>query len=289
MSQHLLLVDDSEAVLAYEKAALAGLYTLSTATTGAEALRKVRELAPDAVLLDLSMPGMDGDEVLARMQEEPELARIPVIVVSSEKERAAACLQAGAVAFLPKPVKAEDLRVIVARTLEARRLTDRAGTFAVLPVGVGAVEVGIPLDCVRSVVLHPATRPFSSGISYLDRFIDFHGRPIGVLDLARPLRAVHEQHLTERKLVVVENEGVMIALSVDRVRDPEEVAPSQIAWRSSLAGNDARLLSRALSAVARTARGTLPIITPGALFSRAVLRALPQVVARAADLGAEQT
>ena len=87
---HLLLVDDSEAVLAFEKAALAGHYQVSTAVDGRDALLKVAQLKPAAVLLDLSMPGMDGDEVLARMRADPQLARIPVIIVSSEKQRAEA-------------------------------------------------------------------------------------------------------------------------------------------------------------------------------------------------------
>src|SRR4051812_49619253 len=79
---HLLLVDDSESVLAFEKAALAGHYVVSTAVNGREALTKVAQLRPAAVLLDLSMPEMDGDEVLAQMQQDPQLAGIPVIIVS---------------------------------------------------------------------------------------------------------------------------------------------------------------------------------------------------------------
>ncbi|HYV67858.1 MAG TPA: response regulator, partial [Myxococcales bacterium] len=69
---HLLLVDDSESVLAFEKAALAGHYLFSTALNGREALTKVAQLKPAAVLLDLSMPEMDGDEVLAQMQRDPQ-------------------------------------------------------------------------------------------------------------------------------------------------------------------------------------------------------------------------
>ncbi|HYZ90574.1 MAG TPA: response regulator, partial [Myxococcales bacterium] len=119
---HLLLVDDSEAVLAFEKAALSGHYQVSTAANGREALVKLLELKPAAVLLDLSMPEMDGDEVLARMRADPQLTRIPVIIVSSEKQRAEACLRAGARAFLAKPVRAQDLLPLVDRVLaECRR------------------------------------------------------------------------------------------------------------------------------------------------------------------------
>src|SRR6185436_7805594 len=84
---HLLLVDDSEAILAFERAALSSHYAVSTALNGAEALEKVRQIRPAAVLLDLSMPEMDGDEVLRRMKADRELSYIPVVVVSSEKHR----------------------------------------------------------------------------------------------------------------------------------------------------------------------------------------------------------
>jgi CheY-like chemotaxis protein len=117
---HLLLVDDSEAVLAFEKAALSGYYQVSTAVNGRDALLKISQLKPAAVLLDLSMPEMNGDEVLARMRSDPQLSRIPVIIVSSEKDRAEACLAAGARAFLPKPIRAQDLLPLVERVLEER-------------------------------------------------------------------------------------------------------------------------------------------------------------------------
>ena len=84
----LLLVDDSEAVLAFGRAALSGHYQIHTAQSGVEALAKLGRLRPAAVLLDLSMPQMDGDEVLARMQRVPELAQIPVVILASEKARA---------------------------------------------------------------------------------------------------------------------------------------------------------------------------------------------------------
>ena len=139
---HLLLVDDSEAVLAFEKAALAGHYLVSTAVNGRDALLKVAQLRPAAVLLDLSMPEMDGDEVLARMRQDPQLAQIPVIIVSSEKQRAEACLSAGARAFLGKPIRAQDLLPLVGQVLEEARREQRAGNLAVLFVIAGGVELG---------------------------------------------------------------------------------------------------------------------------------------------------
>src|SRR5579863_6021852 len=98
-----LLVDDSETALAYGRAALSERYAISVATDGVEGLAAIRSQRPAAVVLDLSMPRMDGEEVLAAMLADPELRRIPVIVLSAEADRAQACLRAGAVAVLPKP------------------------------------------------------------------------------------------------------------------------------------------------------------------------------------------
>lgn len=279
---HLLLVDDSEAVLAFGKAALAGHYAVSTAMTGREALAKIPQIEPAAILLDLSMPEMDGDEVLARMQQDPQLRRIPVIIVSSEKKRAEACLNAGAKAYLPKPVRKQDLLPLVERVLEQARLEARQGNLATLFVSVGPIEVGLPLDCVRNVLHQTATRPLTMGPSYLSQIFTLHGEPIAVLDLAARLGVQHVMPVLERKLVVVEREGARLALCVDDVRDPEELTREEITDRDRLGGSEHGALRDALLGVARTSRGPLPLIDPRALVSRELLRKL------AAGLQAEQ-
>jgi len=271
---HLLLVDDSEAVLAFEKAALSGHYAISTALTGREALAKVPQIDPAAILLDLSMPEMDGDEVLALLQDDPNHRRIPVIIISSEKLRAEACLKNGAKAFLPKPIRAQELLPLVERVLEEARAEARAGNIAALFVSVGKVEVGLPLDSVRNVMHQTATQPLALGPSYLTEMIELHGAPVAVLDLARRLGLEHAQPVLERKLVVVEREGAFIALCVDDVRDPEELSASDVTPRERLGGSEHGALKEALLGVARTARGPLPLIDPRALLSRELLRKL---------------
>ena len=271
---HLLLVDDSEAVLAFEKAALSGHYAISTALTGREALAKVPQIDPAAILLDLSMPEMDGDEVLAHLQDDPNHRRIPVIIISSEKLRAEACLKNGAKAFLPKPIRAQELLPLVERVLEEARAEARAGNFAVLFVSVGTVELGLPLDCVRNVLHQTATQPIPLGPSYLTQMIELYGEPVAVLDLARRLGVEHVQPLLERKLVVVEREGARIALCVDDVRDPEELTAAEVTPRELLGGSQHGALQEALLGVAKTSRGPLPLIDPRALISRELLRKL---------------
>jgi len=140
----LLLVDDSEAILEMEQAALSRHYRISLARNGAEALARVAQERPDGILLDLSMPDMDGDEVLARLQRDPRTASIPVLIVSSETERADACLERGALASLHKPVAAARLVSEVERVLEQVRAARRRQGLHILPLQVGPLVVALP-------------------------------------------------------------------------------------------------------------------------------------------------
>jgi len=78
-------------------------FTVATANGGQEALRLARELHPAAVTLDIMMPDLDGWTVLAAIKGDPELADIPVVLVSivDEKTRGYAL---GATDYMVKPV-----------------------------------------------------------------------------------------------------------------------------------------------------------------------------------------
>jgi CheY-like chemotaxis protein/anti-sigma regulatory factor (Ser/Thr protein kinase) len=78
------------------------------ARTGHEGLARIRRLKPDAVLLDIRLPGMDGWDVLAELQSDPYTADIPVIVVSIVDERSRG-LGLGALDYLTKPVGRDEL------------------------------------------------------------------------------------------------------------------------------------------------------------------------------------
>lgn len=277
-----LLVDDSQAILSYEQQVLSGHYRTVTAQSGKEALARLLDTAPDAVLLDLSMPELDGDAVLEQMRADPAHRRIPVIIVSSELERGQACLAKGAQAFLPKPLQAEALRVAVDRAIEDARRRAREGGVSVLEVGVGERGIGLPLDCVRLVTLLPATRPLTVGPSYFEEAVDLHGMPVCVLDLARPLRTPHRVPLEDRKLVVVSHQALLLSLCVDWVLDPHEYRAAQVVDRSALIGDDSSLLARSITSAVRSDRGVLPVVDPGLLFSRSQLRALAGAFGREA-------
>jgi CheY-like chemotaxis protein len=84
-------------------------YEVVCAHDGDEALARARELKPDLVLLDVLMPGLDGDLVARRIRSDPDLASCPVVLCSSVDETDVDWRGAGADVFLQKPV---DLRLL---------------------------------------------------------------------------------------------------------------------------------------------------------------------------------
>lgn len=79
-----LIVDDEEDIREAVSEALSNEgYEVHGAGDGAQALEAARELRPSLVLLDLMMPGMNGWEFCAAQRNDPEISRIPVVVVSA--------------------------------------------------------------------------------------------------------------------------------------------------------------------------------------------------------------
>jgi two-component system OmpR family response regulator len=120
MSPHLLVVDDEPNIVELLSASLrfAG-YDVTTATHGAEALRKAREVEPDLVVLDVMMPGLDGFEVVLRSEDR----HVPVLFLTARDavEDKVLGLHTGADDYVTKPFSLDEL---VARV---RALLRRSG------------------------------------------------------------------------------------------------------------------------------------------------------------------
>ncbi len=119
-----LVVDDEPLIAMALEAALedAG-HAVSTAANGRQGLERLAEAPrPDLVLLDMMMPVMNGPAMLAAMAADPELAAIPVVVLSSLPEEAIrARVGQGVAAILLKPCTAEQVLGAIARALGAAR------------------------------------------------------------------------------------------------------------------------------------------------------------------------
>jgi signal transduction histidine kinase/DNA-binding response OmpR family regulator len=86
----------------------------------ASALKLARELRPDLITLDLMMPGLNGWDMLSALKSDPELADIPIVIISVVAQESRATL-AGALEVLQKPIDRRELYTILDRNLGARR------------------------------------------------------------------------------------------------------------------------------------------------------------------------
>jgi diguanylate cyclase (GGDEF)-like protein len=122
----ILIVDDEPANIHVLADALRGLYDVRFATGGERALELARQHAPDLVLADVVMPGMDGFELLRRLKTEPGTRHLPVIFVTAmdeidDEERG---LMLGAVDYLTKPIRPAIVRARVRTHVELKRRRD---------------------------------------------------------------------------------------------------------------------------------------------------------------------
>lgn len=122
MSSLVLIVDDEYAGRETLQSVLEGEgYQIEMAENGMQAIEKAKKLLPDVILLDVMMPGMTGFEVCQRIRNDPEIAEIPIIVLTAldDRDSLLTALKAGADDFISKPFDRYELR---ARLLGITRL-----------------------------------------------------------------------------------------------------------------------------------------------------------------------
>lgn len=106
--KRILVVDDVKLFRDLIQVVLAGTgYEVVSAESGREAIEIARAEPPDLVLLDLYMPGMDGEATCRAIRDEPALADVPVIMVTSGSEpgEVARCVEAGCDDYILKPIR----------------------------------------------------------------------------------------------------------------------------------------------------------------------------------------
>lgn len=176
----ILLVDDTELFIALEKSYLQReSFTFLTARSGEEALHLIRKEKPDLIILDLIMPGIDGDEVCRRLKSDPLTNTIPVIMVSShgDPELEQRCHKAGCDAFVAKPLKREDLLETIDRLIViAQRRHPRIPTRILAYVSDKDIQI-------ESWIL-----TLSSGGLFLE--MEQPPKPGQILDVAFPINGI---------------------------------------------------------------------------------------------------
>jgi two-component system, chemotaxis family, chemotaxis protein CheY len=127
MAFRVMIVDDSPAMRALVRRViqLSGfeMSACFTAANGEEALALLRDEWVDAILTDINMPVMDGEELLERLQADPLLRSIPVLVVSTDATagRIGRMLALGARGYVTKPFFPETLRAELEKMLGVPR------------------------------------------------------------------------------------------------------------------------------------------------------------------------
>ena len=125
MAYRVLIVDDSPAMRNFVRRVLdlSGFEAslCIEAANGAEALELLRAEWTDAILTDINMPIMDGEELIRKLAADPLLSTIPVIVISTDatEGRIQRLLSLGARGYVTKPFAPEELRQALERSLGA--------------------------------------------------------------------------------------------------------------------------------------------------------------------------
>lgn len=117
----LLIVDDDAELVALAMLTLRKEFDVQSCTQGSEALEHAIALHPEAILLDLNMPAVDGYEVLAQMRSHPLLSSVPIICLSGDQSESARrrSTELGAMGFLGKPLNVKTINHDVQSMLSA--------------------------------------------------------------------------------------------------------------------------------------------------------------------------
>ncbi len=114
-----LYVDDDLAAQSLLSAALGKQFNVVSETSGTGALSKAEQTRPSLILLDLSMPHVDGFEVLSLLRHHPMLASVPVICLSGQQDQTSRdrAYKLGCAGFITKPIKPKQIAIDIQNLL----------------------------------------------------------------------------------------------------------------------------------------------------------------------------
>jgi uncharacterized protein (TIGR02266 family) len=139
----ILVVDDNQTYREILRGLLSQSgYEVETAGSAAEAVDTVRRRRPALALVDLYMPGGDGDALCRQLKADPGSRAMPVLMMSGggRKDESQRCAEAGGDEFLVKPVRQAELLLAVSRHLHARLRNLRVAVRTPVVVETGGVQ-----------------------------------------------------------------------------------------------------------------------------------------------------
>ena len=183
-----LVVDDAPSNIHIVNSILTDLYRVRIATNGAKALELAKSApAPDLILLDVMMPGMDGYEVCSRLKGDPETREIPVIFLTAqtEIEDETRGFEVGAVDYIHKPFSAPVVKARVQTHLALRGMRQQLAQQLLI--------IQKELETARKIQLSilPEEIPRMEGLDVAARYIPMSAVAGDFYDFI----VVDEQHL----------------------------------------------------------------------------------------------
>jgi PAS domain S-box-containing protein len=179
LAPRILIVDDDTASIHILRHTLAAMGDLHFAKSGEEALSLAARIAPDLILLDAHMPGIDGFDVCRSLKAEPKYRHVPVAFVTrfSDPRYEMRALDLGAADFIAKPYTAAILQARVRNLLDLKRRTDaelaavrehwrRVGDARVADIVAAASDAIVTCDAEGKVVLINASACRMFGVQH---------------------------------------------------------------------------------------------------------------------------
>jgi CheY-like chemotaxis protein len=201
-------------------------YSVMAASDGADALRQLRSDAhhrPDVILLDLMMPVMNGWQFRELQESDPQLASIPVIVVTANRDTRG--IRADGTLF--KPVRPEQLLEAVERLSSAEPALSVASPHAPAAAGTGRTRKTARSAAQRGPVVRNASPEPAAPVPFNERFVEMLGHdlrnPLSAIAMTAGLLAAQAKTAevaepTARILAVVERMDLMVAHLVEFLR-----------------------------------------------------------------------
>jgi ligand-binding sensor domain-containing protein/DNA-binding response OmpR family regulator len=117
-----LVVDDNHEIVDFLTSALNDHYTVLAAYSGEDALRTITETAPDIIITDQMMPGMEGTELCKKLRENHSTTDTPIIMLTAKDDRETEMksISCGADVFMPKPFNLQKLQLHIVQLLRRK-------------------------------------------------------------------------------------------------------------------------------------------------------------------------